>query len=66
MWSYPPANDVTDKVTKDFNKGGLDQAKQRTAFRQVNVQSRFEVTVYIAKALESIRTRRKRVWFHYK
>lgn len=35
---------------------GLDQAKQRTAFRRVFVEGKIEVTVYIAKALESIRT----------
>jgi hypothetical protein len=35
---------------------GLDQAKQHTALRRVFVKGKIEVTVYIAKALESIRT----------
>ena len=58
MWSYPLA-DVADKFAKDLI-GGLDQAKQRTALRRVFVKGKIEVTVYIAKALESIRTSRKR------
>jgi len=36
---------------------GLDQAKQRTALRRVFVKGKIEVTAYIAKALESIRTK---------